>query len=622
MANFDTSKLAALTIGQANRYAPLLGETRARRIEGGTQYFDPTQLQSALSQYTGFSDDKVKELQDYLKDFSPVADVENTNYYKKSDVEIAQQRAQAAADPANWTYGLEGTGYTKQDTDPGRYNILGTDGSVLGTGYDDVRTAAEEMVRANAMKSLTPQDYWEQVEDAYSSAQRMFPYEYGNQGGAKPWDNLDEAGMSAAGYRRNDRGDIEKLRSGVYRLNGQTYDTLEAAQAAAQGITLPGYSGGALGDWEQLGQAINGGTGFSNRQEWGSLPLNGSNETISGENALYGSTPVFSNGKFMGYRTNLAPGEAISFSNGTDKINGGGTGYSATHSGRSHSWATGLGRSIDPSTYSGIASQLDGSNVFVPKGNASKLPGWTNIESYNHKDTPGNWGVLGQVFDFIDPILDKVDPIHNKVQEWTTGSKETAGQRPYFETIAPAIIDAFFPLVGTAISAVNSATKEDGRGVAGSVASLATPNVTGFDSAAVNAAATGALKAGVSSAIQSGGDVEMALKAALAGGLSGGLANGMSASGGNWMDGMSPYERIALQAAAKGGMGALTSELNGDDFRTGLTTGAFGSALGSLYDQALNAVTSNLPDASKMDPKIVKQLAGIVMQQLIKKAGS
>ena len=64
-------------------------------------------------------------------------------------------------------------------------------------------------------------------------------------------------------------------------------------------------------------------------------------------------------------------------------------------------------------------------------------------------------GLLGSVFNFLDPILDTVDPMHNKVQTWTTGSSDTAGQRPYFETIAPLIVDAFFPGVGSAIGAAD-----------------------------------------------------------------------------------------------------------------------------------------------------------------------
>lgn len=73
-------------------------------------------------------------------------------------------------------------------------------------------------------------------------------------------------------------------------------------------------------------------------------------------------------------------------------------------------------------------------------------------------------GLLGSFFNFVDPILDKIDPMHNKVQTWTTGSSETEGQRPYFETIAPMIVDAFLPGVGSAVGAVDKGSNGNWTG--------------------------------------------------------------------------------------------------------------------------------------------------------------
>ncbi len=75
-------------------------------------------------------------------------------------------------------------------------------------------------------------------------------------------------------------------------------------------------------------------------------------------------------------------------------------------------------------------------------------------------------GLLGGVFNFLDPILDTVDPMHNQVQTWTTGSKTTKGQSPYFEAIAPMIIDAFLPGVGSAIGGVDKASTGNYAGAA------------------------------------------------------------------------------------------------------------------------------------------------------------
>lgn len=67
-------------------------------------------------------------------------------------------------------------------------------------------------------------------------------------------------------------------------------------------------------------------------------------------------------------------------------------------------------------------------------------------------------GLLGSIFNVLDPVLDTVDPMHNKVQEWTTGSKETEKQSPYFETIAPFIVDLFLPGWGSALGAADGAS--------------------------------------------------------------------------------------------------------------------------------------------------------------------
>lgn len=75
-------------------------------------------------------------------------------------------------------------------------------------------------------------------------------------------------------------------------------------------------------------------------------------------------------------------------------------------------------------------------------------------------------GLLGGVFNFLDPILDTVDPMHNQVQTWTTGSKTTKGQSPYFEAIAPIILDAFLPGVGSAVGAVDKGSNGNWGGSA------------------------------------------------------------------------------------------------------------------------------------------------------------
>lgn len=63
---------------------------------------------------------------------------------------------------------------------------------------------------------------------------------------------------------------------------------------------------------------------------------------------------------------------------------------------------------------------------------------------------------LNGFFEKVDPILDTVDPAHNEVQTATTGSRLTKGQSPYFQTIAPVIVNAFFPGAGTMAQGISN----------------------------------------------------------------------------------------------------------------------------------------------------------------------
>ncbi|HLO62902.1 MAG TPA: hypothetical protein VK165_08045 [Azonexus sp.] len=69
---------------------------------------------------------------------------------------------------------------------------------------------------------------------------------------------------------------------------------------------------------------------------------------------------------------------------------------------------------------------------------------------------PGGSLTLDDFFKRVDPVLDTLDPMHNIVQERTTGQSTTEGQSPYFQKYAPMIVDAFFPGVGTAAAGVSN----------------------------------------------------------------------------------------------------------------------------------------------------------------------
>lgn len=69
---------------------------------------------------------------------------------------------------------------------------------------------------------------------------------------------------------------------------------------------------------------------------------------------------------------------------------------------------------------------------------------------------PGGSLTLDDFFKRVDPVLDTLDPMHNIVQERTTGQSTTEGQSPYFQTIAPIIVDVFFPGAGSMASGISN----------------------------------------------------------------------------------------------------------------------------------------------------------------------
>lgn len=83
---------------------------------------------------------------------------------------------------------------------------------------------------------------------------------------------------------------------------------------------------------------------------------------------------------------------------------------------------------------------------------------------------------LNSVFVKADGFLDVVSPSHNTVQTWSTGQSTTAGQSPYFQQIAPIILDFFLPGAGSLAKGVDGAsngnTTQAILGVAGGVAGV------------------------------------------------------------------------------------------------------------------------------------------------------
>jgi len=213
-----------------------------------------------------------------------------------------------------------------------------------------------------------------------------------------------------------------------------------------------------------------------------------------------------------------------------------------------------------------------------------------------HTKSSGGTGLLGGVFKFLDPILDTLDPLHNPIQKATTGESTTEGQMPYFQKIAPMILDAFLPGVGSIVGGVDSATRLDGKGLLGNIAGYGiTQGLTGTDltglGTTANAAATGAIKGGVSSAISG----ENILKGALSGGLGGGVTSGLGSMFNN--SNFSSPAGKAVGDFISGAGGNLASNLFNKNSQQGVLESALASGLG----RSLGGLYNNTQDIK--DPK-------------------
>ena len=250
-------------------------------------------------------------------------------------------------------------------------------------------------------------------------------------------------------------------------------------------------------------------------------------------------------------------------------------------------------------------------------------------------------GLLGGFFNFVDPILDTIDPMHNQVQTWTTGSETTKGQSPYFETIAPLIVDAFFPGVGSAIGAVDKGSNGNWGGAAlsalgsyaqmGSLGSAASSGANGglaaTESAGTGLASTGGEAAGsVSSGAEIASSADAANAATMAENTSS-LGSGLSAPAASSYSAYQPAY-TGFSGGAEGG-GLLASQ------STGMSGGSVGGAYGgsavapSQYVGAatgLNAtgtasaseLAANQPWYSRMNTPSTGKMAGALGEQMIK----
>lgn len=197
-------------------------------------------------------------------------------------------------------------------------------------------------------------------------------------------------------------------------------------------------------------------------------------------------------------------------------------------------------------------------------------------------------GLFGSAFGFLDPILDKIDPLHNLAQNLVTSGLGFDSQEQAFGTIMPMVVDYFLPGVGSGLSAANAASTGNWggalTGALGAYAGLAGTGLNMTGNAVLDQALTKAAISGAGTAV-SGGEMQDVLRNAALSGLS---SYGSGVLGGA-MKGASPLAKMAANTGYGTAVGGLSSALQGKGFSQGATNAARRGVTNAAINAALNS---------------------------------
>lgn len=594
--------------GTLSKLQPMLGGLQSVGAYGEKSYYQKDPLQQQLGKYSSV------DLSPYSKFSSvqalkPVTELDGKKYYSRADLEGLQNAKNywGYVDPTvgqllGGSYGVDDrgayttgmidptkfqigdAGFGRQDIGGGKYNILGANGQVLGTGYKSTAEASKELLRESlGIPAL------EQQKQAALAKYGFIP-EYLKQSVFDPenpsfimptdfW--LRNAGLKTDWKTQED-----------FRKAAESYSSAEEAlKKANEKLAYDKYIPNAATDWERIGQSLNPKQSVNGafmqeaadqKQAWNDLrfrlPINSNWETLSGEQTMYGSTPVFNNGVLIGYKNSLAmnPGTAdpFGFSYSTDK--GDSKGYAR------------LGRDLtDVEKWKTLVSGLGDNNVFIPTANVSQLPGWTNTEKTAWWERPENSFatqvakvVVPAVLNYVVPGLGNVASAFvaknqgNDAGMWGNLAMAAFGASGLSGDMGSSAGAPVETGVSTAGNAANTMGSSAG-GLFGSGVSLGSAGLN----AAVQGGLTNAAVGGLSQALAGNGS-QAVLQALGSGALSGALGPYLN----SLSSGYSPLAQLAMRGGTGALLGGAQAALAGGKFGQGalggLTSGALGAAGG------------------------------------------
>jgi hypothetical protein len=457
-----------------------------------------------------------------------------------------------------------GTPYGKTDLGGGKYNILGSQGQNLGTGYKSLSESIGELYKgANAPTAVSK---WKDYTGTLDTS--LFATVYGmdegyNQNQSKL---LNQQKFADAGYRLNPTyipagytedgvavgSQYQKMFNG-YDWKGTDYDTLDQANAARDATGRSYATGNNIRDWEILGQLLTQGNITGNYGQTGSLGGNQIADKIGGLNTLYGSTPLVFKDKLYGYKNAL--GDTTPVQHAWDKedlVRGKWT----TAYNRYYGTA-GLGREYtDTDWWSKNTKGLGNNNYFVTPEKAAENPGWYNK-------------------DYYDPHEIHINTPSGRVKDTRVGV-----------AIGNMIGSYFGVPIGSLISAAQNYdagnTKQGNAALGQAAISYATSGMdfginTGYGAVvdgALQSAATGAISGGLGSLINGSNDFGKSM-----------LLGGLGGAGGSLVGGLTSQYGPAISGAASGfTSGAIRSLGSKNMLESALQSGAAGG-LGGLFTQ-------------------------------------
>lgn len=473
-------------------------------------------------------------------------------------------------DPSEFQYGTQGL--ETEDIGQGKFNIKGPQGQSLGVGYKKPGEALNDIVTRNLISSIS------QSGDYYTSP------------------HLGR--METRGQGIQSEGDIDQS---YQEFVPDTYSSREAIEAALRSRGRSAYSpfGSELEQYKLLGDYLTGKSGiddlvtYPNRKPIREYAGKVGSNTLSGENTLYGSDPLIRQqlgqasaftkpqGDYglLGYRMNMNPAAG-----GVGAL-GGLAQQKADLHGSTKSMSTLQRVFNDPEAWSKVGSALPSGNFFVKPENVSNIPGWSDQYNSKYARSRRRGGLFSKVFKILDPILDRVDPLHNPTQDMAVKLTGSGSQEEAFNKVAPIVLSFFGPW-GAAANAANSASTGNMGGA------LMSAIGAGMGFSGYNPTS------GLGSSIQGMTGFSPAVSNALASGLAGGTMSGLGsmASGGNFGQGF-------LRGAAGGAAGSYAGSTIGNYLNSSGLSPALTSGLTAAGSNLAGGLASSLAAGQKISPQ-------------------